>query len=89
MMENLALGVCVILHELFEFGHKPVGLAEIKGSKIGKEWFVYEILYHRRSVRWEGVLKFYIIDVEEECIGLVLGGILIGYPVKFIYLKLV
>jgi len=65
-MVELALRISTVLEELFELGDESVGLSEVQGSKISKEWFVDEV----------------IVDVEEESVGLVLGRVLVRDPVE-------
>jgi len=56
------------LKEFFELSDESVGFTEIQRTKISKEWFVNKL----------------VIDVEEEGIRMVLGGLFIGDPEELI-----
>jgi len=41
MVIELALGVVLVLKELFELGNESVALAQIERAKVSKEGFIY------------------------------------------------
>lgn len=66
MMVEFMLRVLGLLEEFVEFVGETVRLSKVKRSEICEKRLIDEV----------------IIDVEEECIGLVLGRVLVGKPVE-------
>lgn len=66
MMVEFMPAVLGFLKELVEFEGETVGFSEVEWSEICEKRFVDKV----------------IIDIEEECVGLVLGRVLVGKPVE-------
>ena len=44
VMVDLIVLILRVIHELFKFLAKEMNLAQIKGSEVGKKWFIHQIV---------------------------------------------